>query len=276
METNLLLKAYLKKLRLPTVARDLEKMAAEAARTHLPYERFLLVLLEHEVLQREENTLKLRLKRAAFPVLKTLETFDFSAIPSLNKHTVLELTECGWIENAQNVILAGTSGVGKSHVATALGIAACRKECNVRFFTAAKLVNTLLEAQAAHSLSRLERQLLRTDLLIIDELGYVPFSKAGGEHLFGVIADRHERRSTLVTTNLDFSQWTEVFGNERMTGALVDRLTHNAHILKIVGESYRFRVSQQMRSSRTKIAPRANVDAEVQTGRMAPKDSSKA
>lgn len=245
METNLLLKAYLKKLRLPTVAREYEKSAAEAAKTDMSYDRFLPALLEQEVLQREENALKARLQRASFPVLKSFDTFDFSAVPSLSKQKVLQMAEGQWIQQAENVILAGNSGVGKTHCATALGVSACRKEFHVRFFTAAKLVNMLLEAQAQHMLSKLERQLDKFDLIIVDELGYVPFSKAGAELLFSIVAARYERRSMLVTTNLEFASWTEVFGSERMTAALIDRLTHKCTILNITGESFRFRQSQQ-------------------------------
>jgi len=251
MEATLLVKAYAKKLRLPTVSKDLEKVAQEATQANLPYERFLLLLLEQEVLQREENTLKLRLKRACFPVLKTLDTFDFTASPKLNKPKILELAEGRWIENRENAVLIGNPGTGKSHLAIALGVAACRKEYRVRFFTAATLVNALLEAQAHHALSRLEKQLDKFQLLILDDLGYVPFSKSGAELLFGIVASRYERRSVLVTTNLEFSAWTEVMGSERMTVALVDRLTHQCQIVPFSGESYRFRQSQKRANGAT-------------------------
>lgn len=246
METMLLLKAYLKKLRLPTMAADVEKLAAEAARTNLPYERYLLTLVEQEVLQREQNTLRLRLKKAAFPVLKTLETFDFTAIPSISKPEVLRLAQSEWVRQSQNVLVAGNPGTGKTHVAIALGIAACRQGFRVRFFTAAGLVTALAEAQAEHRLSRLTRILERTDLAIVDELGYVSLPAEGPRLLFDFFSRRYERRSVLVTTNLDFSRWPEVFGgDEMMTGALVDRLTHHCTVLTLNGESYRFRESQR-------------------------------
>lgn len=251
MDTNLLLRTYLKKLRLPTVAAELEKVSREAGAANLPYERFLLTLLEQEVLAREENTLRLRIKQAQFPLLKTLDSFDFSAIPKLDKQKVLQLAECLWIDPSDNLCLAGNPGTGKTHIATAIGIAACRKAFRVRFFTAAGLVNTLIESQAQHTLSRLERTLAKTDLLIVDELGYVPFSKAGAELLFGVFAARYERASILVTSNLEFGQWTEVFGDERMTGALLDRFTHHCHILPMLGESYRFHESQKATQAST-------------------------
>ena len=249
MDTNLLLKTYLKKLRLPTVAGVLEKVSREAGAANLPYERFLLTLLEQEVLAREENTLRLRIKQAQFPLLKTLDTFDFSAIPKLDKQKVLQLAECLWIDPSDNLCLAGTPGTGKTHIATAIGIAACRQGFRVRFFTAAGLVNTLIESQSQHTLSRLERVLAKIDLIIVDELGYVPFSKAGAELLFGVFAARYERAAILVTTNLEFGKWTEVFGDERMTGALLDRFTHRCHILPMLGESFRFHESQKAAQS---------------------------
>lgn len=247
METTLLLKAYLKRLRLPAMAREYEKLAAEAARTNLPYERFLLTLAEQEVLQREQNTLKLRIKRAGFPVLKTLDTFAFNAVPSLSRQEVLRLADqSAWVGEGRNLLLAGNPGTGKSHIATALGIAACRAGHRVRFFTAASLVTTLSEAQAQHRLTKLQKVLDKTHLILVDELGYVSLPDEGPRLLFDFFARRYERRSVLVTTNLEFSRWPEVFGgDEMMTGALIDRLTHHCTILQLNGESYRFRESRR-------------------------------
>lgn len=242
-----MLRTYLKKLRLPTMAREFEKLAAEAARTDLPYERYLLTLIEQEILQREQNTLKIRLKRAAFPVLKTFETFDFTAAPTLCKPEVLRLADqCEWVAQAHNVIAAGNPGTGKTHVATALGIAACRQGYRVRFFTAAGLVTALSEAQAEHRLSKLQRSLEKTHLIVVDELGYVALPPEGPRLLFDFFARRYERASVLVTTNLEFSRWPEVFGgDEMMSAALIDRLIHHATILQLNGESYRFRERRQ-------------------------------
>ena len=246
METTLLLKAYLKRLRLPTIARDFEKLGAEAARTNLPYERYLLTLLEQEVLQREQNTLRLRIKAAGFPVLKTLETFDFTATTTLSKPEVLRLTQGEWVDRAHNVIAAGNPGTGKTHLAIALSIAACRRGHRVRFFTAASLVTALSEAQAAHRLSTLQKKLDRTDLVVVDEVGFVALPKEGPQLLFDFFARRYERRSVLVTTNLQFGRWPEVLGgDEMMTGAMLDRLTHHCTVLTLNGESYRFRQSQK-------------------------------
>jgi len=228
------------------MARECEKIAVEAARTNLPYERYLLTLAEQEVLQREQNTLKIRLKRAAFPVLKTFETFDFTATSTISKPEVLRLAMGEWIRQSHNILAAGNPGTGKTHVAIALGVAACRLGLRVRFYTAASLVTTLSEAQAEHKLTRLQRILDRTDLVIVDELGYVPLPKDGPRLLFDFFARRYERKSLLITTNLEFTRWPEIFGgDEMMTGALVDRLTHHCTVLRLNGESYRFRQSQK-------------------------------
>ena len=220
----------------PAVARD----AAEHQQTH---EEFLLALVQQEVRQREENQLRQRLRQAGFPVLKTLESFDFSAIPALNKPKVLMLAQCDFVSQRENVLLLGNSGTGKTHLATALGACACRKGYRVRFWGAAALVQELLAAQHENRLRRLEKQWLRTDLVVLDDVGYVPFSSMGAELLFQFLAALYERGSLAVTSNLEFSEWTRVFGDERLTAALLDRLTHRAHILPMNGESYRFRES---------------------------------
>jgi DNA replication protein DnaC len=243
VEADLLLKNYLKRLKLPTVAANYRRFAQEASQGNQPYERYLLALAEAEVHHREANSERKRITQARFPVLKGLDSFDFSAIPSLNKQTVLELTKGHYLEAKENVILAGPTGTGKTHISVALGIAACRQGKRVRFATAAGLINELIEAQAQLRLSRLEAALLKLDLLILDEVGFVPFSKTGAELLFGVLTERYERGAVLVTTNLDFASWTEVFGDARLTAALLDRLTHRCHIIEFQGDSYRFKES---------------------------------
>lgn len=179
------------------------------------------------------------------PRTKSLDTFDFKAIPSLNKSLVLELARCEWIERRENCIALGPAGTGKTHTALALGLAACQRNHSVLFVTAAALVRELMEARDERRLRLLQKQLAKVNLLIVDELGYVPFTAVGSELLFEVISRRYENGATLVTSNLPFDEWTSVFGSERLTGALLDRLTHHVHILEMNGESYRLATSKK-------------------------------
>ncbi len=243
MEADLLLQTYLKRLRLPAVAANYRRVAQEASQTNQSYERYLLALAEAEVQQREANAERQRIGQARFPSLKTLDAFDFMAIPALSKQAIVELAQCHYLEAKENIVLLGPTGTGKTHCAIALGIVACREGRRVRFVTAARLVNELMEAKSQLRLSKLEASLLRLDLLVLDEVGFVPFTRAGAELLFGVLSDRYERGSVLLTTNLDFASWTEVFGDARLTGALLDRLTHRCHIIEFQGDSYRFKES---------------------------------
>jgi len=254
-----LLKSNLKQLRLPTIGAEFEKLAGEAAAENRSYAQYLLHLTELEVATRQGNALASRIKQAGFSSPKDLDSFDFTALPSLNKPQVLELTRGQWIEQRYNACLIGNSGTGKTHVATALGLAACRQGKRVRFFTAASLVNQLEEAQRHYQLERLLNRLDKVELLIVDELGYLSFSRAGAELLFQVFADRYERASILITTNLPFGEWGQMFQGERMTAALLDRLTHRCHILEMNGPSYRFRESTQRQKGkrRAKAATRS-------------------
>lgn len=255
MESILLLETYLKRLRLPSIARSYGKLAEDAGRANLPYERYLLALAELEVNQREQNTFALRMKRAGFPVMKSFENFNFPESPGIDKQRMLQLAECHWIEKAEGVILVGDPGVGKSHCATALGVEACRRGKRVRFFTAEELATTIREAKAQMVYGKLQRHLERTDLVVVDELGYVSLPRESAQALFHFFSERHERRSVIITTNLEFGQWTEVFGEERMTAALLDRLTHKAHIFLATGESNRFRQSQKHRALKEPSIP---------------------
>jgi len=238
---TLLLKANLKNLRLPTISAEFEKLSREAVDES--HEQYLLHLTELEVAARAANALKARIHAAGFPVHKDFDTYDFSAIPSLSKQKILELARGEWIEQRFNCCLIGNSGMGKTHISTALGLAACRQGRRVRFFTAANLVTRLEEAQKQYQLDRFLAQLDKVDLMICDELGYLSFSRGSAELLFQVFADRYERASLLITSNLAFSDWGQVFQGERMTAALLDRLTHRCHIFEMNGESYRFRES---------------------------------
>jgi DNA replication protein DnaC len=203
-----------------------------------------------EVTARAANVLQARIKQATFPVFKDFDTYDFAAQPALNKPKLLELARGDWLTQHANVIMVGQPGTGKTHLAIALGLAACRQGWRVRFFTAAALVNRLEEAQKQYQLDRVLNNLDRTDLLICDELGYLSFSRAGAELLFQLFADRYERKSLLLTSNLAFGDWGQVFQGERMTAALLDRLTHRCHIFEMNGESYRFRESMKAKKSK--------------------------
>ena len=217
------------------------RAGAAEGRDHV---QFLARLVELELIDRERRMIERRIKAAKFPVTKSLDTFDFKAIPSLNKMQVLELARCEWIERRENVIALGPSGTGKTHTALGLGLAACQKGLSVGFTTAAAIVHELMEARDERRLLRLQKQMANQKLLIIDELGFVPLSKTGAELLFELISQRYERGSTLITSNLPFDEWTEVFGSERLTGALLDRLTHHVNILELNGDSYRLSQSR--------------------------------
>ena len=229
---------------------EFEKLAREASAANEGYEQYLLRLSELEVAARSANALRARIKQAAFPVPKDFDTYEFTSMPSLNKQKILELARGEWIDQHYNVCLIGAPGTGKTHLAIALGQAACRQGRRVRFFTAAALVNRLEEAQKQYQLDRLLTQLDKTELLICDELGYLSFSRTGAELLFQVFADRYERASLLITSNLAFSDWGQVFQGERMTAALLDRLTHRCHIFEMNGESYRFRESMKSKKAK--------------------------
>lgn len=245
MEPNLLLETYLKTLRLPTFLKHYRQVAEDAAHADLGYDRFLLALAEQEVAQREHNRQVRRIKAARFPALKELADFDFSCVASLHKQTVLELAQGGYLAHAEPILMVGNPGLGKTHLAIGLALAACRQGHRVRFYNAAALVNDLLEAQDAHRLSRFMTAALKHDLIVLDELGFIPFAPAGAQLIFQFCSTLYEHVALIVTTNLRFADWTQVFGDERLTAALLDRLTHRAHILEFLGESFRFRERMQ-------------------------------
>jgi DNA replication protein DnaC len=245
-----LVKAHLKQLRLPAMARELERLSREAAASDMNYEQFLLRLAEAGLAARATNALETRIKNAAFPVAKDFDTFDFAAMPTLSRPKILELATCEWIDQKFNCCFIGNTGTGKTHLATGLGLAACRRGLRVRFFTAAALVSKLEQAQKQYTLDKFLGQLDRAELLICDELGYVSFSRNGVELLFRLLTDRYERSSVLITSNLAFADWAQVFQGERMTAALLDRMTHRCHIVEMNGESYRFRESMKAKKGR--------------------------
>lgn len=242
---QILLGHYLKSLHLPTFLREYDKVAQQCAQEGADYVRYLLRLCELELLDRESRAVERRIRAARFPVVKSLDSFTFRVLPSLNKVLVLELARCEYIHRKENVLALGNSGTGKTHIALGLGLAACQQGHRVRFTTAASLVHELIEARDERRLLRLQKQLASHELLIVDELGFVPLSKTGAELLFEVLSQRYERSSTLVTSNLPFPEWTEILGSERLTGALLDRLTHHVHILEMNGPSYRLQESKK-------------------------------
>jgi len=242
---QVLLKHYLKKLKLPTILREYQAMAAVCMKERCDYSTFLLRLVERESLDRQKRAAERRVKSARFPVIKTLDTFDFSLQPSINEKLVRELMTGEYLDRKENILLVGNSGTGKTHLVSSLGFAGCMQGRKVRFFTVKALVTHLLEMTEQRQLERTFRQLERQDLLILDEFGYVPFSKTASELLFEVVSRAYERQSLAVTTNLPFESWTEVLGCERLTGALLDRLTHRVHIMQANGLSYRLRESKR-------------------------------
>jgi DNA replication protein DnaC len=244
------LQTNLKTLNLSTLARNLEGFVRQARETGIGYDEFLLNLTITELQARADNRLNRRIRESKFPLLKPLETFDLSAVPELDVRLFRDLAGADYIREHRNVIFLGRSGTGKTHMATALGIEACKNNFRTRFMTCYGLVNELIEARQEKTLQRLLQKYTRYDLLVLDELGYIPFSKEGGELLFQVLAERHEKGSVMVTTNLGFADWTQVFGDPVMTAALLDRLTHKAHILNCSWESYRLKQSLKEKGRR--------------------------
>lgn len=242
----------LKVLRLSAMKRDLDSHLRQANQDKLGYDEFLLHLTETEVLTRKENGYKRRLSEAKFPLIKPLETFDFDAAPELDARLIQELSGCEYVQKARNVIFLGKSGAGKTHLATSLGIEACKNGIKTRFVTGCGLANELIEARDQKALRRISNRYAGYGLLIIDELGYVPFSKEGGQLIFQILAERHERKPVIITTNMGFGDWTQIFGDAHMTAALLDRVTHKAHVINCSWESYRLKETLKHRKRSSK------------------------
>lgn len=241
MENNHLLDTYLRRLRLPTFVDNYQSFSADAIQSQMSYPRYLLALTEYEIQNREQNAIRRLVKNASFPTRKELADFDFSRLPSLNKALILDLAEGEFIHRKRSLIFVGNPGLGKTHLMTALALQACNKGKKVRFWTAAALVNELMAAQDEHRLHCFIRAALKLDLIVLDELGFIPFTPVGAQVLFTFFSEMYERVALGITTNLHFSEWVQVFGDERLTAALLDRLTHHAIIVELKGESYRFR-----------------------------------
>ena len=235
------LEGYLKQLRLSTFIHNYAQFAQDAAEANQSYDQFLLALSREEVAQRDHNRQLQRVRAAKFPLLKELIDFDFSVIPKLNKQRILDLARGEYIEKAEPIILVGNPGLGKTHIATGLAVAACHQKHRVRFYNAAALVNELSLAQEEQRLPKFLAVALKHQLIVIDELGFIPFSSTGAQLIFQFCSTLYERVAIIVTTNLKFADWIQVFGSEQLTAALLDRLTCKAHILEFIGESFRFR-----------------------------------
>ena len=243
------IRAHCKPLRLPTIAGSCDRLAETAIRERHSHLQFLDALLEAELDDRLARAVARRLQEAHLPRVKTLEEFDFAKAPSLSASQILSLATGGYLERKEPILFLGDCGTGKTHLATGLCVAACQQRRKVRFVTAAGLVNELLEAQHQNQLGRALSRYARYDLVVIDELGYVPLAELGAELLFQVISERAEKASVIITTNLPFSEWTKVFTNPRLCKALLDRLTDRAHIIETGSESFRFRRTLERRNT---------------------------
>ncbi|AFK85864.1 IS21-like element helper ATPase IstB [Thermoanaerobacterium saccharolyticum] len=231
------IKLYAKQLKLPTFSQYTSII--RRMDSNMGYEEFLIELMKKEVASRQENQQKRRIHKAGFPYLKTLDEFDYTRLKYVEQAFIWELATCEFISKRQNVIMIGNTGTGKTHISIGLGLKACKEGYNVKFYTVANLVTELTEAQEYKKLLKLEKQLEKVDLLILDELSYLCFNRNQADLLFRIISDRSEKGSVIVSTNLEFSRWTEMFDNTTMVAALVDRLTFRSHVLNMNGESFR-------------------------------------
>ena len=248
-ESYPLLESHLRSLRLPTMLTEYQQLAKRCSSSNATYDQYLEEMASTEIQKRDSNAISRRIKASKVPTMKELSDFDFGSVPSLNKAKVIELAKCGYITSKTNVVLMGPPGVGKTHLAISLTLNACRQGYNARFFTAAEIVNTYREARESKTIMRLEASLCRMDLIVIDELGYLPIDRVGAESLFGFFSRCYEQTSVIVTTNLPFAQWPSTFaGEERMTGALLDRLTHRLEAISINDKEESFRVKQSRKS----------------------------
>ncbi len=241
---------YCKTLKVPVIGANFARVCEEAVKEKRSHIGYLEALLAMEAEERDRHAIQRRIQEAKLPRVKTLEEFDFSQAPQLAASKIRELAEGGYIERAEPVVFLGDCGTGKTHLMTGLCVAACRQKKRVRFTTAANLVNELVEAGQHNAVKRVLARWLRYDLIALDEVGYVPLAEIGGEFLFQVIAERAERAAILVTTNLPFSEWTQVFANPRLCKALLDRITDRAHIIETGTESYRFRRTMEGRQKK--------------------------
>jgi DNA replication protein DnaC len=242
---------YVKLLKMPAIGREYPGLSRQARDGGWAYEEYLKELLEREMRSRHEHTAALRLKQARFPEVKTLDQLEWTALQGVSRPKVLELASCDYLQKGEDVVVVGPVGTGKTHLGIGLGVEAARRRYRVVFTRAANLVRALVEARDERTLGRVQQRLVKAMLLIVDELGFVPFERVGGELLFNVLAERHGQRSTLITSNLAFGEWVQVFGDEKLTTALLDRLGHRSHILTTKGPSYRTSKKAREQSRKT-------------------------
>ncbi len=235
----------LKQLRLTTFLQSYQEQAEEAIKQQHSYIHYLAILAELEVVKRSNALIQRRLKEAQFPLIKTLDSFDFTQVASVKKETIVQLCEGNFTARAQNIIFFGPCGTGKSHLAIALGRELCLKKYSVYFKNVSHFINLLQEANQSLSLHKFFKRMQKYDLIILDELGYIPFEREATNLLFQFLAEQYERRSLLLTTNLAFSQWDQLFKDKQTTVAAVDRLVHHSYVLQFHGDSYRLKVSQK-------------------------------
>ncbi len=244
MKSDVLLKSHLKTLRLPTFLREYEKVAHQCGKENKHYGTFLEELASLELSERDVRAIARRIHQATFPVVKELADFQFSIVPTINKKQIIDLSNGEFIRKRENVVFVGPPGVGKTHLAIAIGQEACRRGWKVKYLTASGLVNAYTEAREQKTVQKLEKMIVQNNLIIMDELGYIPFSQEGAENLFSFFSQCYERTSIIVTSNLPFSEWPQIFGgDERLAGALLDRLTHKVHVIEVKGDSYRLKDS---------------------------------
>ena len=251
-----MIRQHCKTLHLPTVGAQSVRLAAEAVKGKESHMEYLEALLTAEVEERERRTIERRIYDAHLPKVKTLEDFDFSQAPTISATQIRELAEGAYIDRAEPVVLTGDCGTGKTHLAIALCVAACRQKKRARFTTATALVNEFVEARQENRVGRLLARWFRYELIAIDEVGYVPLADVGAEFLYQVVSERAERAAIVITTNLGFSEWTQVFANARLCKAMVDRVTDRAHIIDTGKESYRFRRTLESRKRKGRAAGR--------------------
>lgn len=239
------LKTKLKHCRLSGMSSHFDHILSEALEREWSHSEFIEVLLDYEIITRKNNRFDRLIRQAKFPILKTMEQFNFTEAPYLSKNEIMNLMNSQYIEDRTNLIFLGNPGTGKSHIATSLGVEACKQGKSVAFYTAANLGNILMEMQDEQQLSRFINRLKKVELLIIDELGYVEMSHQTAQLMFQIFSEKCERGSIIVTSNLEFTEWSNIFQDERMTAAILDRLIYNSKIILFDGDSYRYRTQQK-------------------------------